>query len=986
MIEFSLPIALLVIFFSAFLPGVFLSLAILKKSDFSLLEKLLIGFAIGWILQAFLPFAEFIFLNIKFSYTLTLVNIGLSYVLTVGAFVYFKAYEKLREEITSLSNILNKPAEYIIPFFVILIFVLNFFIRIQTLSPIYQELDPYYYIYIAQQVIVEGYNPFNDKTAWYPEIEINHRSNPFLSYLEASWYILYQNIQNPQNQVYDNYILSLIANIYPPFAAAFAVFFLYLGLRAWYRSEYALIASAILSFMPIFIIKLTAGEAEVQPYAFFALSMFLCLFLWAQKKQSIRYMVLAGIAYSAISLASSSEIIAVTIFMLFTILQSLTLFFTKKNLENFMKLCGTFLMFSILTAVLKSIFILHPIIIYPAANVFAVAFVFVLFMLQKSKFDLEMQFYIFGGIVIVGIFAFAFTPLGHFIKDIALIGLQIAEYNKPLDRTIAEQGTSGAIFEPLLGFVGKVFDDPNIVSSILGLFASIPSMLANIVFVLFSVLINSIFGVNINYTVKENSILMALLFYSMLASVYGIYKIVYKKEETPVWFFVALVFPIALIGLIKAKYIIYLGFVLAATIPFVFGELEKLLGDIFDKYKFGNESKKQIFYCFLVLGVIMVIMQFTESIAPAVINSSFTTRFQDNPLALQQKFSDLCDRLTLKGQGDADICAAGKDAIGYSNKSTNNQYNLKLCIYSLVKDPFDPKEDTRAVGFRCERISDYWIESMEWIRYNTENDSRITSWWDYGHWENYFGQRNAVIRNEHVSHNMIGEIAHDYISGTPMELKEDMIKYNSSYALFDVELLFSGNSFGGKYGALNYLACARNNLTNVSKRPGTSTCEFEHLWTQVYVPTNSLPEEQCSISFNQKGVSVYAFRFKKVNDEVKYELIPSYCLGQTTLFDGSNISALYELNNRSVDGNLKLHRAFLRPDSQTEDKKWKIFTLLYSREPVWIMDGTITSGWDDRIGKFYDSNLYNAFVLGNLPGFELVYTTKDNAVKIYKIK
>ncbi len=1033
MIEFSLAYALAVIFLSSFLPGALLSLALLKKSDFSLLEKILAGFALGWIVQAFIPFFEFLVLGINFSYSLALLNTGIFYALSISLFIILKAYEDEELRFPDPNEILKEPAKYMIPAFVLLIFFLNFFVRIQSLSPIYQELDPYYYIYGAQQIATLGYNPLDDKTAWYPTVKVDHRWAPLKTYLEASWYVLYS-----QGGQYNNYILSLISNIYPPFAAAFAGFFVYLGLRAWYRKEYALIASVLASFIPIFILKTMAGGAEVQPYAFFAFSFFIAFFLWAQKKQDLKYMALAGIGYFALSSGSSSQVIGSTLFLLFTIPQAITLFLMKKEIGSFVRLSAAFLLFSLLATVLKSAFSGYPIISYAFAEGCAVAFTFVLFLVQKSKLDHETQLYALGALAFAAALLFAFTPLGDLVKDVALTGLQIARYNAPLDRTIAEQSTSSAIFEPQLGWMGKIFGYS--FYPVIGVAFAGPSELANAAFSLFSLFLNAVFDINLNYSAKENSVLMAVLFFSLAASAYGAYRMAVNKEENPAWFFLALIFPIALIGLLKAKYVIYLGFVLSMALAFVFGEFEDLVlrhkqifvalaasmvalgvlmvlfsGDAASALlgaglygalmlglgRFGIDAFKAL----LATGLILALLQTTgldavtdeggklklQAASPTVslIKASFGIRFQDNPAALEQKFAGLCDQLQLKGASGAlvlDVCAAGKDAIAYANKSTNNQYNSNLCFLSLMKDPFDPNEDKTGAAYRCERISDYWIESMEWIRYNTENDSRITSWWDYGHWENFFGQRNAVIRNEHASHEMIGEIAHNYLSGTPEELRKSMLRYDSRYALFDAELLMSGNSFGGKYGALNYLACARNNLTNVGKSPGSSLCEFEHLWSQIYVPLSPSPQDSCTISFSQKGITAYAAKPVESTERLDYQLEPVYCLGATTLADGKNTSALYDLRNRSPDGTLKLHKAFVKFEGTTSDRRWNLYTLLYTKDKIWLENNNISDGWSDRSSKFYDSNLYSAFVLEDLPGFELVYKTSDGMVKIYRIK
>ena len=52
---------------------------------------------------------------------------------------------------------------------------------------------------------------------------------------------------------------------------------------------------------------------------------------------------------------------------------------------------------------------------------------------------------------------------------------------------------------------------------------------------------------------------------------------------------------------------------------------------------------------------------------------------------------------------------------------------------------------------------------------------------------------------------------------------------------------------------------------------------------------------------------------------------------------------------------------------------------------VRLENGVVKSGYEDRKGKFYDSNLYRAIFLGEIPGFKLVYSTSGGEVKIFKI-
>ncbi|MDD5337102.1 MAG: hypothetical protein PHS02_01325, partial [Candidatus ainarchaeum sp.] len=774
MIELNFIYALAVMLVSAFIPGALLAFAILRKSDFSWLEKVLTGFALGWILQGLLPFLEFIALGTNFSYTVALANSAGLYVLAALALLISFRMEPFKLPSIEPQRMVSDYKKYIVPALVLLLFFLNFWVRVQSLSPVYEELDPYYYQYTTQQIITLGQNPLNDQTAWYPLLQVNHRAVPLLTYMEATWYSLYSG-----GQGYSNYLLSLIANLYPPFAAAFACFFVYLGLRAWYREEYALIASAVASFVPIFILKLMAGEAEVQPYAFFALAMTFAFLLWAHKKQSLLYAALAGFGYLVTSMGSSSEVVVVTAFMLFTVAQAATLFWLRKDLENLVKITGVFLLFPILAVILKWAFYGSPSLSYFAVVMVGGAAAVLLYALQKFKFeekDLgpDAQSYIIAGLVIIGFAIFAFTPVGGLIKNAAVGSLQIAEFNKPLDRTIAEQGVSGAIFEPQLGFMGKLFDDG--IYLIVGYVFLIPTMLANLVFYLFSGVLNAVLGTNIVYAnvqpnvdqlsqillAKDDSALMSLLFFAMLASIYSLYRLVYKKEDSPAWFFIMLLFPVALIGLLKAKYVIYLGFMLAFCFAFILGELELLFSWLLGLFRADNEStRKSLFYALIFIGAFFVLMQFSTSLAPNLLKASTAVRFQDNPALFQQKFSAMCDQLRLQGASEsqiASICAAGRDPVAFANSSVDNQYDGQLCILSQLKDPSGAGEDTLGPAYRCQRITSYWLQSMEWIRYNTENDSRTISWWDYGHWINFFGQKDAVIRNEHSSTDMIGEV------------------------------------------------------------------------------------------------------------------------------------------------------------------------------------------------------------------------------------
>ncbi|MCP4648254.1 MAG: hypothetical protein GY852_11080, partial [bacterium] len=180
-------------------------------------------------------------------------------------------------------------------------------------------------------------------------------------------------------------------------------------------------------------------------------------------------------------------------------------------------------------------------------------------------------------------------------------------------------------------------------------------------------------------------------------------------------------------------------------------------------------------------------------------------------------------------------------------------------------------------------------------------------------------------------------------------------------------------SFGGKFHALNYLSCSRNEETTVAYSPGQSSCEAEHRWEQIAIPATQQP---CSISqlSGKAGITAY--------DAITGT--PKYCIGETTLLTGESLSVPYNLDEKYENGDLKLHKGFLRQVFTTADGT-SVYDMYYTKDQVWMENGEVKSGWEDRATEFYDSTLYQAFVLEQLDGFTQVYKTSDGSVKLYKI-
>ncbi len=1005
-ISFNLFSLLFWIFLTSFLPGAILSFAIFKnRKELNFIEKLLIGFGIGFFIPAFFAFL----LNmagVLFNFNTAIISVAIFYLIAIALFVKQKAYENISFTMPTIDSILKNPRELIVPIILIVIIFLAFWVRVQSYSPVFYELDPYFYLYITQQILTFGQNPINDQTAWFPDKIVDHRTTPLPHFMEAIWYSFY----TQGTGAYNNYLLADIANIYPPLAAAFLAFFIYLAISSYYKREFGLLSASLIAFMPIFLIKFAAGEMEIQPFAFLSLSIFFAFYALMLKNRSIKYAALACVGYAGLVLGSSSATVAAAVLMIFIPIYSLILFLNEKDnlvFFNFIKLNAIILLFGVLLAHLLSGFYNFSLDILNKNFVIltlVLAFSYLLYYIRPFIKDNETSLYILGAIVVLGLGIFFFTPFGGYIKNSFASQLSLAEFKYSLQRTIAEQGVAGNGFEDQLGVVALVFNaqssstDPfYFIYPVLDvIFAPLAFITNNLISGLF-LLLNFVFNLDLQFAGKSNSFMTTIFFFFFASLVYTIYKIVKKEEFNPIVILFVALFPATIVGLIKAKFTIYFGFFMVFATAIAFAELEGLINRISKSFILGKPVGTVIM---LLIAAIFIINQFAhDGVFPAILSVSFNQRFQDNPVALQPKFQFICDQMKLSGSADPDICGAAADPIKYASQGTNYQYNQKLCYVSLISDINNPSDQQRqGAGFRCQRMPEYWIDSMEWFKTNTPRTSRVISWWDYGHWENFFGQVNAVIRNDHSSTQMIGEVAYNYVAGTTAELRNYMKYTGANYALFDQEIVLGGLT-GSKFGALNYLSCSRNNETNVSYQPSTSICEFNHRWEIIYVPKENVQSCVISASTGKQGVTAFKLSYVPESNGMTVKSLsikPTYCIADTTLATGETMQVTYYLNQTYPNGDLKLNKAFIKGVCNTNDGfncadsgQYSAAVLFYTKEKKWVENGEVVDGYSDRINSgtyFYDSNIYKGFFLNELEGFDLVYQTKDNAVKIYKLR
>ncbi|MFA6328076.1 MAG: hypothetical protein WCY41_01375 [Candidatus Micrarchaeia archaeon] len=1000
----------LVVFLSAIIPGVAIGWPLLKKTDFGAMEKALLSFFLGLFAVPTLLFLES-FIGIKFSLFLVFVNIFI--ITAAGLFIGVRdGTFKLQAPEIPLPDgsffTYERAVALAVPALLLLAVFLAFWIRIQTFSPIYSELDPYYYVYGSAQIIREGIQPVTDDTSWWPEVTVSHRQEPLKEYVEAEWYALYTN-----GAEYNNYLFFTTASWFPPISAAFVSFGAYLLVSSFYGRRYGLFAAFLLAFLPITIYKMSAGVNEAAPVGNMVLFMAMGLFAMSLMKKSNTLHLLSAIGFFIAVLSSNfASVVALPLAGL-AILQSLDYFWRGKKSNDFVMALafavGGFLIGVILTGIYGGSLIgsltSGPVLMALGG----LAFALVVQRLIGLGWNDKKRYYVIGAAVIISILLVVATPVGGFAKKTVSGYIGAAEFKVALERTIAEQNLAGSSFEGEAGFIALVPKNyieanasglgiiSNLIYMALSLIAALFTLVSNALFSLTDAAFNILVGMKQTTGTKEDSLFFVFLTIAVIGLALRHFTRKHEAREIPsIPLLILLVtMPVLYIGINKIKYTIFAGMMIAVAAAVALAELERFFRYLASKTKIMHDGPKYVSVTFAFLLLLVV---YEQAAGPAPYAYIFTIkslepRYQDNPIAMMPAVSKLCEDLRAKGvpyNQIQQLCDAGAYA-NFSN-SINNQFDVNVCWMSQMKvEELFPASDTTSqrrsseavtsAKFRCNRISDYWIDSMEWINKNLNTSDRVTSWWDYGHWTNYFGDRNTVLRNDHASLGMIGRVAHDYIIGNAQDLIDSMNYFDSRYALFDVELI-GGSTFGGKYGALNYLGCVHEGATSLDEQPGTSTCEYNHSPERIVIPRTQTAANSCTISESQQRTGVYAYRLGK---EAIDQSTPIYCVGDATIATGEKISATYYVDRKDANGDLVLSKGIIRVIDEQTDVIYA--EMVYNNQKVWYgQNGTLVDGMEDAKTGFYTSNLYRGYYLGEIPGFDLVYTSKNGEVKIYRLQ
>lgn len=918
---------LFVLFFAPITMFIFKSfkrrLDFIEISLISLTMSLVLVPFIAWILNLILPF----------NYLL----VGITFIIPLGIslFLLLTGKVKIEKELFTFSK-----SSLIILFIVFA----AFFLRAQSLSSFFYEFDPYWYGMVTEFLIEDGFNPMYNDLGYNPAGISSHRAVPLPHFLTSVWYLLLE------GEVYNNLSNAYIMNLYPPILGALMVFLVYFLFKSEYGNYIAIAAAIMFMFMPHLLHRFIGGGADQFPWGIaYGLAAIVFLHFALNSKNRMMYIPFLVMLIGGI-LGSKAGMLPLMMGIAFIGLVAIKDFILKIQNRTYHELSlaimGVVLFCELLfvyyrTGTFDLIDAMIDVEFFMASAVFAFTLFTYYFEEIKSKLKLPKMVYldnrvIFTSILFVLGLIFLFTigsPILDYASRLAQVGM-IGE--SALMKTVAEENLASGNLSNNFGFMGVSLNISGFTRPILGIYGSLDAL----PLIYLSLIMGGIYGF---FFRKSNLTLLVLLF----------------------------ILVISIIALQKVKFSSYLGLILALAFILVVGESYKFVKERI------NEGPVVYLEYYIGLGMIFflgIIVLFALASYLVGFISSFGTNGGSIPhFALKT--------MEMQGLFIFILISGLSFALWKAIKEKTYEPIFASCLmililpfalsmievvpYSIANLGIDGTNYTEvsdfcnsvnrdgafvATRFYCPIIPQYWYDTMMFIRDETPKDTRMLSWWDYGHWTNFYGRRNTVTRNDHPAGGEENEVVADkFVANNEQALKNYMDLTGSQYVMFDQDLI-------GKWGALTYLSCVHNEETSSDELPAQSRCSAEHQFERIYIPLEPNMNERCMIqeTFGVVGYSSF-------NDR-------GYCIIRDV--QGTFI---FNIQTHELIDAVPLNMGNTR-----------INDVPYNENLMIYLPGSL----HQAPGRGYNSIYYKAFFLGELDGFEQVYPAQKGMgllpVRIYR--
>ncbi|MFH0835433.1 MAG: STT3 domain-containing protein, partial [Candidatus Micrarchaeota archaeon] len=734
-----------------FVPGILLSFALLKGLSLSRLDKTLIGVILGVVLLPLIGFLEFELLGIQFSGMLALVNVML--LALAGLAALWKQGQlskiptpKIQLDVPGLKEFLkNNWAEILL----LAIILSAFWVRFATSwSSNFFEFDPYYYNKLAEKVVLHGSVDLYSPESYYPNQAFQHFA-PLTYYTVSSWYSLYRLVLG---LAYSKDTLILAAGFYPPLVAALSCFLAFVIVREEYDKYLALIPAAMLAYTPQILVKTAAGVSEQQPWGMFSVAFVFAAYLLAIGRKSWRLAILSGIAAVAAVLGSQQYIWPLAAVAAYIVLRALLDFIAGRMDEQAQMISGVFIGFVVLSSLVLSSYqngVLTPYINSPLLLIVsAYAFSLALFGLSKFvSFSSAKERVTWGAAAIaLTLVVVMLSPLRDVTLGYLSMVTSFAKSVAPLGFTIQEEGASTPVLASYFGVLGQ-FAQPLLAAVALLAAASAVVML----------LLKgkrryaAIFGGGVAILVFLNAQIDGIL--SWFAGATGSADLAsavtfFSQNDVFLYMLIAIAsLAVSYVWEEKGNKMLLL-FVLA-FFPVAFIGMSKV------KYTF-HLGIALCFFAGFVLGETKKLIE----------NLNTLTGFS-------------------------------KDHVFVSNAA----FALLMCVGIVAVFVQAQTVGPTMEQLRGTRIPEDWTATFDWMRTSLPKDARVMSWWDYGHWTTFLGERNTVLDPNNAYPYFDQGVARAFVNGGTANLYDRMNYHHADYIMVDWELI-------SKWGALVFLSGA----------------------------------------------------------------------------------------------------------------------------------------------------------------------------------
>ncbi len=913
-------VAALIVALVTFIPGILASFALLHGVKLSRLEKILFGLVLGAILAPVLSAAEFTFLGFGYSAALFVANSAVIALVSLAVLYKQKQLESLPA--LALPKIGSAGAEITparveswvknnwVACLLVVLLLTGFYVRFATAwSTNFFEFDPYYYDKVTERLVQNGAIPLFTSESYYPE-QAFMRWAPIMHYLTGGWYMLYQNILGGP---YSKDSLILVAQLYAPFVGALLSFLAFLIIREEYNEYIALIPAALFAFTPQLLKKLSAGVNEQQPWGIFAAILLFTVFLLAVNRKSYRLAVLAALAAAANILGSQQYIWPFLVIGAYVAIQALLDFLAGETDERLLKINAIVAGGALAANALMYLFQeasytplpQNSVLIWVAAFLFSAALYALTKFVSLSSFKERAAWAC--AVTLVCAIAVAFTPIGANALSYASATTTYAQAGSALGKTIQEEGvTSNEMFVSSFGFFAGAFEPSNVLK-----FAALLSALSAVM-ALWS------------KKMKRGAIALAAVVFALTvlnAQVDGVLQWLAagtgsEAVANAVSFFV------------NNDVFLYMLIALFATsVSYLASEKKNRSALLF----------MLVFFPVAYIGLnklkYMLHLAVALCIAAGYIFGEALRAFESSA-----DLFAITDKKTIYTYALAGLFLIGVVVVALQARTVDN---------SMTE-----------LGFT--RMTDDWVQAYKWMAENTPKDSRVMSWWDYGHWTTFFGERDTVLDPNNAYAEFDQGVARSFVNGNWKDLYSRMEFHKATHVLVDADLV-------GKWGALVFLSgtcnsnqspvCPETPEIDWRAGPGSSKYEAEHYYEYLTVVG------KCPLTASPVQLDALQSGYGAV-----------YCAGQQDLFllksDGTldeNYKRKYKIAGRDEITELSSDTSYLFAIAQSQ-----------------FINVNPDLSYANLNNNVFNSAFTHFFFFENAPGFKLVYASPKGQVKIFE--